>query len=33
MARRVKEVHTVFWWVYLRERDNLDDPNIDGRII
>jgi len=22
-----------FWWVNLRERDDLEDPGIDGRII
>jgi hypothetical protein len=27
------EVHTEFWWGNLRERDNLEDPDIDGRII
>jgi len=26
-------VHTVFWWGNLRERDLLEDPGIDGRII
>jgi hypothetical protein len=31
MGRR--EVHTRFWWGYLRERDNLEDPGIDGSII
>jgi hypothetical protein len=25
------EVHRVFWWV--RERDHLEDPGVDGRII
>jgi hypothetical protein len=23
----------VFWWGSLRERDNLEDPGVDGRII
>ena len=27
------EVHTGFWWGNLRERDNLGDVRIDGRII
>jgi len=26
-------VHTVFWWGNLRERDNLEDLGLDGRII
>jgi len=26
-------VYTEFWWGNLRERDNLEDPDIDGRII
>ena len=24
---------TGFWWGYLRERDHLEDPGLDGRII
>jgi len=26
-------VHTGFWWRNLRERDHLEDPGVDGRII
>jgi hypothetical protein len=28
-----EEVHTRFWWGNLRERNHLEDPSIDGRII
>jgi hypothetical protein len=27
------EVYTGFWWGNLREKDHLQDPGIDGRII
>jgi hypothetical protein len=27
------EAHTGFWWGNLREGDDLDDPDLDGRII
>jgi len=29
----VREVHTGFWWRYLKERGHLEDPGVDGRII
>jgi len=25
--------YTMFWWGNLRDRDNLDDPVLDGRLI
>ena len=28
-----EEVYTVFWWRNLRERDHLEVPGIDGRVI
>jgi hypothetical protein len=27
------EAYTGFWWGNLRERDRLEDPGLDGRII
>jgi len=27
------KVYTVFCWGHLRERDHLEDPGVDGRII
>jgi hypothetical protein len=27
------EMHTGFWWGGLKERDNLEDLDVDGRII
>jgi hypothetical protein len=26
-------VHSGFWWGNLSERDHLEDPSVDGRII
>jgi len=33
MYRERGEVHTEFWWIYLRKRDHLEDPGLDGRIL
>jgi hypothetical protein len=27
------EVYIEFWWGHLRERDHLEDPGLDGRVI
>jgi len=27
------EMHTGFWWKNLRERDHLENPSVNGRII
>jgi len=29
----IGEAYRGFWWSNLRERDHLEDPGIDGRII
>ena len=32
-GERRGEEYTRFWWGNLRERDHLEDPGVDGRII
>jgi len=32
-VRQKGEAYTGFWWGNLRERNRLEDPGIDGRII
>jgi hypothetical protein len=27
------EMHTRFWWENLRDREHMEDPGVDGRII
>jgi hypothetical protein len=29
----IGELYTEFWWGNLKERDHLEEPGIDGRII
>jgi len=33
MVERRGEVCSRFWWVILRERDHLEGPGIDGRLM
>jgi hypothetical protein len=33
LGRGEVNVYTRFWWGNLNERDHLEDPGIDGRII
>ena len=32
-ALEIVEVHTGFWWDNLRERDHLENLDVDGRLI
>ena len=32
-ALEIGEVHTGFWWYNLRERDHLENLDVDGRLI
>jgi hypothetical protein len=32
-AWETRQVHTGFWWAEVRDRDQLEDPGIDRRII
>jgi hypothetical protein len=27
------EIHSVFWWGNMKERDRLEEPDVDGRIV
>jgi hypothetical protein len=31
--RETGDVHTGLWWGNLRERDDLENPGVDGRVI
>ena len=32
-ARGEGKTHAVFWWENLKERDHLEDLNVDGKVI